>query len=244
MDRLSDMYRLFYYDQRGRGRSRGELRLDEISIEQTVEDLDEVRNYLRLDTVAILGHSWGGHVAMHYAIQRPERVSHMILMNTAPAAYEDTLLVRQDRLGRMAVHADKLNAIKASPEYKVGDPETVAEYYRIMFSTTIKRPENLERLNLSWTQEDILKGRAIEDHLMQGLFWSEGFTILPQLKRLNNPTLVIHGDYDWIPLPCAVHIAEVIPGARLVVLKDCGHFAYIEAMEEVHKVIADFFASN
>jgi proline iminopeptidase len=243
MDRLADSYRLIYYDQRGRGKSRGELRLEDISIEQTIEDLEGLQNYLGLETVAILGHSWGGHVAMHYALQYPDRVSHMVLMNTAPASYEDHLLVRQDRLGRMAVHAEKLNALKSSAEFRVGDPETVAEYYRIMFSTTIKRPEHLERLNLNWTQEDILRGRAIEEQLMQGLFWSEGFTILPQLNGLHTPTLIIHGDYDWIPVPCAVHIAEAIPGARLAVLSDCGHFAYVEAPDEVHKVMDDFFDS-
>jgi proline iminopeptidase len=244
MDRLSDSYRLIYYDQRGRGRSRSELRLEDISIEQTLEDLEGLQDQLGLKTVAILGHSWGGHVAMHYAIHHPERVSHMVLMNTAPAAHEDTLLVRQDRLGRTAVHEEKLNAIKSSAEYEAGAPDTVAEYYRILFSTTIKRPEHLARLKLNWTQDDILRGRAIEERFMQGLFWLEGFTLIPQLNGLRNPTLVIHGDYDWIPVPCATHIAEAIPGARLAVLRDCGHFAYIESPEEVRRVMAEFFSSN
>lgn len=244
MDRLADSFGLIYYDQRGRGKSRGELRLEDVSIDQYIEDLEALRTHFGLETVAVLGHSWGGHVAMHYAIQCPERVSHLVLMNTAPAAYEDTLLVRQDRLGRIAVHADKINPLKASAEYKAGDPKTVAEYYRILFSTTIKRPENLSRLNLNWTQEDILRGRAIEERLMQGLFWSEGFTILPELKQFRKPTLIIHGDFDWIPVPCAVHIAEAIPGARLAVLRDCGHFAYIESSEEVRKEMADFFAAS
>lgn len=64
MDRLSDSYRLIYYDQRGRGRSRGELRLEEISIEQTIEDLEGLQNYLGLQTAAILGHSLYTNAAM------------------------------------------------------------------------------------------------------------------------------------------------------------------------------------
>jgi proline iminopeptidase len=242
MDRLADSYRLIYYDQRGRGRSRGELRLEEINMDQTVEDLDELRKFLKLESAAILGHSWGGHVAMHYAIRHSDRVSNMLLMNTAPASYEDYLLFQQDRLARMAAHTEKLNALKASAEFQAGDPHAVVEYYRMMFSTTFKHIENLERLNLNWTQEDIVRGRAIEDRLMDGLFWSEGFTLLPELGRLRNPTLVIHGDYDWIPVPCAVHIAEAIPGAHLAVLRDCGHFAYIEAPDEVRKAMTEFFA--
>jgi proline iminopeptidase len=179
---------------------------------------------------------------MHYALQRSERVSQMVLMNTAPAAYEDTLLLRQERLGRMAAHAEKLNALRSSAEFAAGDPETVEEYYRIVYSTTIKRPEALARLNLKWTQEDILKGRAIEERFMQGLFWSEGFTILPQLRQIHNPTLVIHGDYDFVPVQCAAHIAEAIPEARLVLLRDCGHFAYIESPAEVHQAVDEFFS--
>jgi proline iminopeptidase len=72
MDRLSDSYRLIYYDQKGRGKSRGDLRLQEISIEKYIEDLDSVRRYLQLHLVAIFGHSWGGHVAMQYALRHPE----------------------------------------------------------------------------------------------------------------------------------------------------------------------------
>lgn len=242
MDRLSDSYRLIYYDQRGRGKSRGDLRIQEIGIKRYVEDLDGVRNHLHLDSVAILGHSWGGHVAMHYALNHPERVSHMILMNTAPASHEGYLRLRRERLRRRAVHEKRLSALTASPEYREGNPRAVAEYYRIDFGTMIKNPEHLERLNLTWTQEDILRGRAIEDRLMEGLYWSEGFTLIPRLKQLRNPTLVIHGDYDVVPVECAAQIAEATPGARLVVLRECGHFSYIEAPEEVHNAIAEFFA--
>ena len=73
MDRLADCCRLIYYDQRGRGNSRGHFKLDDISIERYVEDLDGLRKHLGLDRLAILGHSWGGHVAMQYALHRPER---------------------------------------------------------------------------------------------------------------------------------------------------------------------------
>ena len=105
----------------------------------------------------------------------------------------------------------------------------------------IKRPEHLARLNLTWTQEDILRGRAIEDRLMEGLYWLEGFTLIPRLKQLRNPTLVIHGDYDVFPAEHAAEIAAAIPGARLVVLRECGHFAYIENPDGVRKALGELF---
>jgi pimeloyl-ACP methyl ester carboxylesterase len=78
---------------------------------------------------------------------------------------------------------------------------------------------------------------------MEGLYWSEGFTIIPRLRQFRTPTLVIHGDHDFVPVVCATHIAEAIPGGRLVVLEDSGHFSSIDAPEEVHKAIDEFFAS-
>jgi proline iminopeptidase len=243
MDRLSDSYRLIYYDQRGRGKSRGDLRLEDISIEKYIEDLDSLRRHLQLDVVAILGHSWGGHVAMQYALHHPDCVSHMILMNTAPASHEDYLLIRQERLRRRAAHGERLNALESSPRYREGDPEAVAEYYEIAFGTAFKRPELVKRLNLRWTKEDVLRGRAIEERLMEGLYWSEGFTIIPELKKLRVPTLILHGDFDFDPVECATHLAEAILGARLVVLAESGHFSYIDAPKEAHKAIDEFFAS-
>jgi proline iminopeptidase len=65
----------------------------------------------------------------------------------------------------------------------------------------------------------------------------------PELKQFRTPTLILHGDYDFVPMECATHIAEAIPGARLVVLTESGHFSYIDAPKEVHKAIDEFFAS-
>ena len=59
-----------------------------------------------------------------------------------------------------------------------------------------------------------------------------GYNLLPALTRLRIPTLILHGDYDFVPVACAAHIAEAIPGARLVVLRDCGHFSYLERPDE------------
>ncbi len=248
MDRLSDAYRLIYYDQRGRGKSGGGIQPADVSIKTEIEDLEGLRQYLQLDSVAVLGHSWGGVLAMEYAIRHPDRVSHMILMNTGAASHEDYLLLRQEVRRRKAVYEDALNALVASAAYQEGDPEAVAEYYRIHFGTTLKQPEHLERvigsLRLSFTKESVLRARAIEDRLLDDSWLKRDFDLYPRLNRLHIPTLVIHGDYDFIPVACAARVARAIPGARFVLLKECGHFAYIERPDEVRKEIADFFAGT
>ncbi len=163
LDRLSDSFRLIYYDQRGRGRSAGNVRPEEVSIQSDVEDLECLREYFRLESVAVLGHSWGGVLALEYALRHPDRVSHLILMNTAPASHDDYLLLRQDRRQRAAADVEELIARSSEVRYQESDPDTVADYYRIHFRAALRRPEQLERviqsLRKSFTKEGILKAR-------------------------------------------------------------------------------------
>ena len=68
LDRLADACRLVYYDQRGRGRSYAGDAPDDVTMAGDVDDLDCVRRSLGLETMAVLGHSWGCLVAMEYAL--------------------------------------------------------------------------------------------------------------------------------------------------------------------------------
>src|SRR5262249_52871173 len=108
------------------------------------------------------------------------------------------------------------------------------------------RPDHAEivvrRLRVHFLPEDILKARAIEDRLYSETTLSPGYDPTPRLRKLMIPTLVIHGDNDFIPLQCATNVAEAVPGARLVVLRDCGHFAFLERPAEVCAVITGFVA--
>ena len=248
MDRLSDSFRLIYYDQRGRGKSARDVQPQDVSLQSDVEDLERLRDYFQLESVVLLGHSWGGVLAMEYAIRHADRVSHLILMNTASASHDDYLLLRQELpRRRTAADIEKLNARSSDAKYLEGDPDTVAAYYRIHFRPALKQPEHLEKviasLRSSFTKEGILKAREIEDLLMNETWLSSGYNLLPHLKRLSIPTLVLHGDHDFIPVECVTPIAQAIPGACFVLLKECGHFSYLECPNEVRKEIADFFHS-
>jgi proline iminopeptidase len=244
MDCLANSHRLIYYDQRGRGRSLGQVKPEEVSIHSEIEDLESLRAYFHLDKIAVLGHSWGGLLALEYAVQHPERVSHLILMNTAPASHQDYLLLRQYRLLGAADDIEILKARANDARYQEGDPDTVARYYRIHFSKALKRPEHLEiviaRLRANFTQERILKGREIEDRLLAETWLSDDYDLISRLEEMNIQTLVIHGEGDIVPIECAAHIAEALTGARFVVFKDCGHFAFLESHEVVCEEIRSF----
>ena len=249
LDRLADQFRLIYYDQRGRGQSAAGVRPDEVTLTSEIDDLDRVRQHFKLESVALLGHSWGAVLALEYALRHPTRVSHLILMNPAPVSTSDLVLFRKAYLQALGSDTDRQQEIKATAAYKEGDPETVAARYRIHFKNALKRPEHYERLMTAMKaafikqgNDGIVKARAVEDRLMRDTWENAGYDLKPKLRTLIIPTLVLTGDADFIPVEVAGNIARALPKARLVTLEDCGHFAYLECAGEVRTALNGFFA--
>jgi len=245
LDRLADSVRLVYYDQRGRGRSFDVDGSDAVTIESEVDDLDAVRrSVVGAAPVAVLGHSWGGLLALEYAIRHSHDVSHLILMNTAPVSRSGAIALRQE-LARLKTpeQAGTMRRIVSTAGYRAGELEADAAYYRIHFATAFNRGGLLEdligRLRTGSSPEGIVRARRIEDTLYEQT-WSGNYDLIPQLRQLRIPTLVIHGDRDMVPVGIAEEIAAAILGANLVVLPDCGHFAYIDQPDEVHRRVVEF----
>jgi proline iminopeptidase len=247
LDRLANAYRLIYYDQRGRGMSAEGVQPGDVTVASEIEDLERVREHFHLKSATILGHSWGTLIALEYAIRHPDRVSRLILMNPGPASHADYLVFRQVRIEKLGPNLEKLKAFAASDAYKQGDPDTVAAYYRVLFSAGLK-PSVLDKLvgslRASFTREGVLKARAIETRLVEETWQADGFDLLPKLGTLKIPTLVIYSDRDFIPESVAAHIAQANPHARMVTLKDCGHFSYMECPAAVRTQIDAFFRGS
>lgn len=246
LDRWSSAFRLLYYDQRGRGKSSCEVVPEDVTIESEVDDLERLRQYFGHGSIAVLGHSWGSLLAMEYAARHADRVSHLILLNSAPASHADHLGFRQQREAAEGGTLAMMRAIASTRQYADGDIETDLEYYRLHFSATVRRPDQLEsivqRLRTHFTPQDILKARDIEDRLYAQTWRSRDYDLLGRLGEAKIPALVIHGDRDLVPLDCAKHVAEAVPGSRFVVLGDCGHFSYLERPGDVSHAIADFLS--
>ena len=248
MDRLSNSYRLIYYDQRGRGKSAKNVRPEDVTLASDIADLERVRQYFHLEPVTLLGHSWGTVIALEYALKHPESVSHLILMNPGPASREDYVQLKKEWPEKRADDMARRKAIAETAAYKEGDPEAVTAYYRIHFKPALARPEDYEkliaRMHADFTREGVLKARAVEDRLMQDTWARDDYDLLPKLKTLKIPTLIISGDHEFIPAATAEHIAQAIPNARLITLKGCGHFTYMECPAETHEQIDRFFTGS
>ena len=135
-------------------------------------------------------------------------------------------------------------AIAATDAYARGDLEAEAAYYRIHFRMTLRRPDHLER---SWRdcvptsprKASSSRGRSSIGSTRRHPARRTG-TSFRRYERLGVPTLVLHGEHDFVPVELAARIAEAVPGARLSVLPGCGHFTYLEAPEAVFEEISRF----
>ena len=139
---------------------------------------------------------------------------------------------------------ERQREIVASAAYRQADPAAVAARYRIHFKPALKEArdyetliERMEAAFISQGKQGIVKAQAVEDRLMQET-WARGdYDLLPRLRSLRIPTLVIYGDHDFIPGEIAQHIAGAVPHASLVTLKDCGHFTQLECPGEVRRQV-------
>jgi proline iminopeptidase len=244
LDRLADSFRLIYYDQRGRGRSASGVRPEDVTLGSEIDDLDGVRRRFGLESVAVLGHSWGGVLAMEYAVRHPDRVSRLILLDAGPASADDWRSFREALARRRPADVDAMRAIASTDAYARGDLDAEAAYYRIHFRITLQRPDHLEmlvaRLRSNFTEQGVVLARAIEHRLYEETSESADWDLYPALRGLEIPTLVLHGEHDFVPVEFAARIAETVPGARLSVLPGCGHFTYLEAPERVFEEISRF----
>jgi pimeloyl-ACP methyl ester carboxylesterase len=143
---------------------------------------------------------------------------------------------------------ERRKTISVFAAYHEGDPDAVIAYYRIHFQQALARREDYEtiiaRLRASFTKEGMLKSRAMEARLVNDSWSSPDYDLLPKLKSLSNPTLIISGDHEFIPVATAEHITQAIPNAHGVTLKDCGHFSSLECPAAVREQIDVFFRAK
>jgi len=231
---------LVSYDQRGGGRSRTDDR-SPITWRTQVEDLARVVAELGVEPLDIVGYSWGGLLAMLYAIEAAAgRVApsprRLVLVDPAPVTrayreqFEAEFNLRQmsDRIRGMRTRLAESGMRERDPDgYKQRAFElSVAGYFA--------DPDK---------SRDLTPFRVV-GRVQQSIWESLGdfdLTRPGQLDSVRVPTLVIHGREDPIPLASSEAAAKSLH-ARLVILEQCGHVPYVEQPDQLFAAINAFLA--
>lgn len=212
---LRDVAQLVYIDHRGSGRS-GEGDPARYTLDENIEDVDALRDYLGLERIAVLGWSYGGMVAQGYAIRFPERLSQLVLMATAPSY---RFIADARRIVEERGTPEQRQVCRALWEGAFESLEQLYEYYRVMGPMYATRfdPETFEQ---GW-HRGIRKIELL--NLGFGGFLRT-FDFTEELHRITCETLVLGGEEDWIcPPEHSRIIAERIPRAHLKIFPKSAH---------------------
>jgi len=227
LDPLGDTLHLIYYDHRGNGRS-GRPAKDVMTHVQFAADAEALALHLGFDRVAVIGHSYGGFIALEFALRHPDRVSHLILLDTAPAMnYQDEIMANAVRQGATEEMLAVLNEEWTSDE-------DMRERFPMIWSLYFKNFDPVIAARLLENCIVSTSGKAGEGEL-------EAFNVTSRLGEIHCPTLVLVGRYDFICPPSQAHILhEGILNSELVTFENSGHLPWVEETEIFFDTVRDW----
>jgi len=231
-DALADRRELIYYDQRGGGRSPVPRDVP-VGWTEQVADLEALRKSWGLEHLTLAGYSWGGLLAMLYALAHPGRVSRLALISPAPVwrAARDQF---EGVFARRNLDPAFQEARRALRESGLRERDPAAFNQRIFELSVAPYFFDPDRARE-------LTPFRVTGRTQQEVWQSLGdFDLRPRLPELGGiPALVIHGEDDPIPIEAARTAAGLI-GAAFHPLPRCGHVPYVEAFEAFRTLVGAF----
>lgn len=246
--RLEPSMRMVYYDQRGSGRSERPWTGD-YSIPRLVEDVEGLRRALGVPQIAIIGHSFGGTLALEYAARYPAHVARMVLIGAAA----DIPAACRARVDYLALHhAAVLARARADTAGRGGRPRddcdlafsTLPDSERGRLNDAVMFPDSMKRrLQDSVDAASGLRNtgelsRALFDHGLLHYHFA-------QPRRLTMPVLILAGRADYaIGIAQQRALARELPDARVLEYPHAGHFLYLDEPERFTRDVTAFLGAT
>lgn len=238
---LWEQHTLILLDPRGTGGSDRPANERAYEIDQYVSDLEELREHLGEERLDLLGHSHGGVVAMAYAAAHPGRVRRLVLASTLPRFGPDQEAAMHAGMEKRMSQPWAADAVAALEDEQAGKFSSDAELGELAFREFPLYFAHYGAAEAGYL--DTLRTEAPNADALR-LFNNEIFTkfdLRSRLPSITAKTLVITGDEDFICGPvCAEEICAGLPGARLAIVGDAGHFVFVEQPQAFHDEVDDF----
>jgi proline-specific peptidase len=216
---LADQFTLILYDHRCNGRSEG-AEVTSMTWENLTADADELRQSLGFDKWAVLGHSFGGMVALEFALRYPQSLSHLVLLDTCG----DSRWVQQNAPRILAKRGYSQSTVKTAERFYNGEI-TPDEFMPSVRKLSTAYYHKINPLQLA---RDIALGMRMKTRPEALIFgYSQllkGWTVMDRLDEIQVPTLVMAGRDDFqFPPEHQAEIAAGIPNAHLEIIERAGH---------------------
>ena len=237
-EQLAKDFQLIFYDQRACGQSAVDVDTASTHLDGFVEDIELLRQALNLDKINLLGHSWGGLLAMKYGIKYPQNLKHLVLSNSIAPSVADwqeegaavsERATNQDRADRQT--------IMASGALQSADPSmAITKLLKISFRPQMYDTTNLAQLNL-FVPKDYMQRSQIFGLLGPDL---ANFNLYPELKKITCPTLIIYGGEEPATRLHAQKMTDSFLNGQLSIISKAGHFPFIENASGFNQEVKGF----
>ena len=235
---LAESHRLIFYDQRACGQSSIEVDRSSMSLDGFVADIELLRKALNLDKINLLGHSWGGMLAMKYGIKHADRLDKLILSNSMAPSSTDWQK-ENVRVGARVTQSDikAREALMSSGILQSDDPrEGVKTLLRQSFKYQMYDTANLDRLNL-FIPLDYMARSQVFGLLGPGL---SNFDLYSDLNKITCPTLLVYGETEHARDLYTDKMLSILPKAQMEIVTKAGHFPFVEQQAGYNDLIKKF----
>ena len=235
---LADHGRVVRWDQRGCGRSE---RRGPYTVARNIADLDAVRDQLIGGRMVLLGHSWGASLALRYALQHPERVSHLVYVSGTGVDPRSTWRPQLEqnlrrRLGALAPRWEQLGNRARAPEQ---DREFAILQWSADFADDDTAVARAEKLATPWFEINYECNAALTAEERQYL---DDNDVAAWCRSLYVPTLIIDGDCDVRPRSAVDSLYRALPYVRRTTLAGAGHLPWVEDPDGFREAVTGFLA--
>lgn len=238
---LAEWFTLIFYDHRCNGRSEG-ADVASMTWENLTADAEALRQDLGFEKWALLGHSFGGMVALEYTLRYPQSLSHLILMDTCG----DARWVQQNApelLAKRGFSAAEVQAARRFFNGQLAPNEFLATMMK--FGKAYYYRSNI----LTLLHEVFSGGMRVKMRPEAQIFaFSQllpGWTVMGRLQEIQTPALVMAGRHDFqFPPEHQAILADRLPNARLALIERAGHNAHSERPREVIETIRSFIPAT
>ena len=230
---------VIFFDQLGSGRSDHITDTSLMTIENYVEQVEQLRKSLGLKEFYLMGHSWGTMLGLEYYLKYPEGIKGILFCGACisiPLYFKgvDSLLTRLPDSVRNTVISAERDHNFDTPEYQYANKVWTDSF---VARSKIRRP-------------DRDSGAAAFGHAVYEYMWGPTeFTATGTLKDYDRtdmlpgikvPVIFIVGEYDEV-LPSGVrYYHSLVPGSKFALIPNSGHLTTQDNPEEFNKVVSDF----
>ena len=234
----SDTQRVIFYDQLGCGRSDQPADTSLWRVERFVEELATVRRELGLDSVHILGQSWGGMLAIEYALTQPQGLASLILSNTTSSI---PLWVAEANRLRSELPPEVNDALSRHEAAGTTDDQEYQDAMQVFYDRHVIRvkpmPEYVQRaLDNTGFVYAYMNGPS-EFHVIGVI---KDWDRTDRLSEIHVPTLILSGRYDEATPAINTILHKGIAGSEWILFENSSHLSHVEEPELYMQTVRAF----